>query len=395
MPKRSCRDRLPTYRHHKPSGQAFVELNGKRHYLGKFGTPRSRAEYKRMIAEWEARGRQPFVEPFDLTVVELLDRFLDHAKRYYRLPDGSPTSELACFKSIIAILVDTYADTLAQEFGPRQLKAARAHMVAKGWTRNTINKACSRVRAIFRWAAEEILLPASVHQDLTVVSGLRRGRCDAREGREVQPVPDADVNAVKPFVSRQVWALIQLQELTGARPGELVGIRPVDLDMTGSVWIVAPTQHKTAHHGHARTVYFGPRAQEITRPFLAGRAIDAPVFSPKEAEGERLATRHTARLTPANQGNVPGSNRVRKRGRPPREHYTVASYRRAIARACTFAGVARWHPHQLRHNAAFNLRREFGIEVARVILGHRSPAMTELYGEFDRQKAVAVMEKVG
>ena len=213
MPRKSRRDRVPSYRHHKPTGQAFVELNGKRHYLGKFGTPGSRAEYKRMVAEWETRGRRPLVEPFDLTVVELLERFLEHAERYYRSPDGSPTSEVACFKSIIAILVGLYGDTMATEFGPRQLKATRDRMVARDWTRNTINKSCSRVRAIFRWAAEESLLPASVYQSLTVVAGLRRGRSDAREGRVVRPVPDAHVDAVKPFVSAQIWALIQLQKL--------------------------------------------------------------------------------------------------------------------------------------------------------------------------------------
>ncbi|MCH8151881.1 MAG: hypothetical protein IH830_05865 [Planctomycetes bacterium] len=33
--------------------------------------------------------------------------------------------------------------------------------------------------------------------------------------------------------SHQVWALIQLQLSTGARSGELVRVRPIDLDMTG------------------------------------------------------------------------------------------------------------------------------------------------------------------
>lgn len=28
--------RTPKYRHHKPTGQAYVEFDGKRHYLGKF-----------------------------------------------------------------------------------------------------------------------------------------------------------------------------------------------------------------------------------------------------------------------------------------------------------------------------------------------------------------------
>lgn len=38
-----------------------------------------------------------------------------------------------------------------------------------------------------------------------------------------------------------------------------------------------------------------------------------------------------------------------------------------------------WHPHQLRHNAATYLRKEFGLETARIILGQRSAAITEIY----------------
>ena len=54
----------------------------------------------------------------------------------------------------------------------------------------------------------------------------------------------------------------------------------------------------------------------------------------------------------------------------------------------------RWHPHQLRHNAATELS-EFGIEVARVILGHRSAAITEVYAEMDAKKAIDVMALLG
>jgi integrase len=49
----------------------------------------------------------------------------------------------------------------------------------------------------------------------------------------------------------------------------------------------------------------------------------------------------------------------------------------------------------LRHTAATNLRRRFGIEVTRVILGHASPAVTEVYAEADRERAVQVMGQVG
>jgi integrase len=79
----------------------------------------------------------------------------------------------------------------------------------------------------------------------------------------------------------------------------------------------------------------------------------------------------------------------------PGSCYTVATYRRAVARACEIAGVPRWHPHQLRHNAATSLRKQQGIELARIILGHSSAFTTEIYAEQDRAAAVEVIAKIG
>ena len=36
-------DHIPTYSHHKPSGQATVRLNGRYHYLGPYGTSAKRS----------------------------------------------------------------------------------------------------------------------------------------------------------------------------------------------------------------------------------------------------------------------------------------------------------------------------------------------------------------
>jgi hypothetical protein len=41
------------------------------------------------------------------------------------------------------------------------------------------------------------------------------------------------------------------------------------------------------------------------------------------------------------------------------------------------------------------LQKQYGIEVARVILGHRSAAVTEVYAEMDAAKAKDVMGQVG
>jgi site-specific recombinase XerD len=54
-----------------------------------------------------------------------------------------------------------------------------------------------------------------------------------------------------------------------------------------------------------------------------------------------------------------------------------------------------WHPHQLRHSAATNLRRDFGLEPAQVILGHKTLSVTQVYAEKNVEAAMRVMAEVG
>lgn len=46
--------RVPSYHHYKPKNLGLVVHNGKCHYLGKYGTAESLAEYHRPIQEWLA-----------------------------------------------------------------------------------------------------------------------------------------------------------------------------------------------------------------------------------------------------------------------------------------------------------------------------------------------------
>jgi len=420
--------RTPKFRHHKASGQGFVELNGRRLYLGRYELPETRQRYHQTVAEWLAAGRQLPVPHDEITVVELCARFMDHALAYYRAPDGRPTGELDGIRQAIRPLVDLYGDALAARFGPLALMAIRQKMIGLGWCRSSVNHMIGRLKRVFRWAVEQELVKGDVWHALNAVQGLRRGRSDAPESPPVAPVPQAHIDAIAPHVSRQVWALVQLQLLTAARAGELVVMRPVDLDVSGRVWLYRPERHKTAHHGHGRTVYLGPRAQEICGRFLA-RPVGAFMFSAAEAEEERQARRHLERRTPEGQGNGPGTNRKAHPKRRPRDRYTTETYNRAIQRGCQAAfplpaDLARqpketvaawkarltpeqaaavkqwrhdhgWHVHQLRHNAGTFLRKEFGLEVARIILGHRSAAVAEIYAEVDERKAVDVIGQVG
>ena len=208
-------NRLPSYRKHRASGQAIVNLNGQDHYLGLYGTKASRIEYDRLIAEWINRGKQPARAEAELTIMELLDGFLEHAEAYYRGADGKPASEYGNFCDAVRPMKRLYGLTPAAEFGPLALRGVRDEMLKLGWCRTHTNRQVNRVRHVFKWAAGRELLPASVHQALEAVEGLRAGRSGARENQPVRPVPEEDVCAVKDHVSRQVWALIELQLLTG------------------------------------------------------------------------------------------------------------------------------------------------------------------------------------
>ena len=386
--------RLPKFRLHKASGQGFIELNGKRIYLGKYGLPETEENYRRHLSEWLASERQAAGAFPALNVAALVVRFFSHAEAYYLDARGEKTSEIDALKSATRPLVQLYGSTPAASFGPRALKAVRERMIQNGWTRYTINKHVGRVKSVFKWAVGNELLPGEVYHALQAVDGLKRGRSGAKESTPVRPVSEDDVQAIRPHVSRQVWAIVELQLLTAARAGELVPLRPADVDRSGSVWIYTPANHKTAHHGISRTIYLGPKAQKALGPFLF-RPEWQCCFSPIEAEAERLERKHAERKTPPGQGNEPGTNRRRRPRVKPGSCYTVGSYGRAIRRGCEDAKITPWHSHQLRHSAATNLRRMFGIEVARIVLGHTSPAMTELYAEIDRTRAVEAIQQTG
>jgi integrase len=181
-------------------------------------------------------------------------------------------------------------------------------------------------------------------------------------------------------------------------------MRTGDVNTSGDVWTYTPARHKTLYRGHSRVVYLGPKAQQILRPWLR-TDLEGYLFQPREAEAARRAAQAAKRKTPLSCGNRPGTNRVKRRRKEAGNTYTTASYLRAIKYGIAKCNRRRaeqelppipsWHPHQLRHNAATYFRREHGLEVARVLLGHKHAAITEVYAEADKARAVEVVAKIG
>ena len=381
-------DRIPSLRLHKPTGQAYVRLNGRMIYLGRHDKPDSRIRYNQMIAEWLANNRRLPVSPEEITVPELCAAYLKHAESYYVGPDGKPTKSLGTVKMAIRALLKFHRHTLAVNFGPNSLRAVRQSWIDRKLARKTVNDYTSEVKRLFKWGVSHEMVPPSVYHGLVTLEGLRAGRSGARETEAVKPVLESHIEAVKPFVSRQVRALLELQILIAARPGELLKLRAIDLDTSGRVWTATPTEHKTRYRGRERTLYFGPNTQAILKDFLADRPLCAYLFSPRDAEAERHDSAQTHRRS--NQKRSP-----KKTERVVGEHYTTASYRMAIERACAKAGVPVWTPHRLRHNAATAIRKEYGLEAAQVMLGHSRADVTQVYAERNEELALRVARERG
>ncbi|WLD14688.1 tyrosine-type recombinase/integrase [Planctellipticum variicoloris] len=397
MPASSPSARIPKYRRHRPSGQAVVRFNGSDYYLGKYGSQESRDEYDRLLGEWMVNGRQapPRVvhRPVgQMTVSELILAYLHFADGYYR-KNGKPTGEYDSIRYSLKPLRRLYGPTAISAFGPLALKTVREEMIKSDLCRSEINKRMGRIVRMFKWGVENEHVDAMTHHALSQVRGLSRGRSTARESKPVKPVLDAHVDALKPHLPRQIWAMIELQRTTGMRPGEVCNMRSGDIDQSGEVWVYRPETHKTEHHGHERKIYLGPKAQEILQGWLKDDPT-AFLFSPKDELEERSRERRDGRKTKIQ----PSQARRKRKSTPkkmPGDCYEVRSYNRAISRACEKAEIPHWHANQLRHSAATNIRRDFGLDVASLILGHRGVAVTQVYAERDEARAINVVSRVG
>lgn len=409
----------PKYRLHKGSGQAIVSINGRRLYLGVYGTPKSHELYEKAISEWRRslpgkaksetttkqvplfndellitapKLRERRQAGREVTVNELIFVYRKHTHVYYR-KNGEVTREAMIIDEVLRFMDEHHGTDRVDEFGPVKLDELRERMIDElDWSRKHINKQVSRIIRMFRWAVEQELAPPESHSALAKLTGLKKDRSRARETRGVSCVDDEIVQQTISLLPPVIADMVRLQRLTGARPGEICTVRPGDIDRSASIWIYIPQSHKTQHHDQNRMIVIGPQAQAVLRPYLL-RAADAFCFTPEESERVRLAKRTEDRTTP-----------MRKRERERRKlkslrifapRYDAASYRHAIQRACARAGLPKWSPNQLRHNAATEIRKRFGLDAAQVICGHQSADVTQVYAERDMELAMRVAREMG
>ena len=416
---------LPAYRLHKVSKQAVVTINYKMHYLGPFGSKESRQRYNALMAEYLAKNRQVVGSEPGLTIEQLVQRFLAGAEGRYAQSKFGKSSEQDNLYHATRPLIELYGQSSVREMGPNKLRAIRSALVRRGLRRQHINRQVHRIRQVFKWAVSHELAPNDIYQRLLTVERLRPNEEGVKDSSKVLPVSREMIDAVLPHLNDHIRVMVQVQLATAMRPAEVCQMRLCDIDTRRSdVWLYRPAQHKNKHRGHSRVIPLNQSLQELLTPFLRDEP-EAYLFSPAESEQRRRAKLHATRATPLSSGNVPGSNKRRKPTRSAGTFYTVSSYRQAIQRACLKAfplppslgkvksekdadwrkrlgasqvreaqewiNTHRFHPHQIRHLAATEIRSSHGAEKALLALGDKCTRMADLYAEKDLAQLIPIM----
>tara|TARA_Y100000385_G_scaffold271833_1_gene312132 strand:- start:369 stop:1154 length:786 start_codon:yes stop_codon:yes gene_type:complete len=244
----------------KPHDHVRVRIGGRAYWLGKAANGRVTKDQQREASKlWQQYldggipDSQPLIETSadsqelnskELTVGQMMQQYLAYAEIYYKKPDGRTTSCVAEILTASRSLAH-WSDTPASEFGPKALKAVRVAEINRGRPRVTVNRIAKTIRSAFKWAASEELVSASVWHALQTVAAIQKGRTKAPELPPVTEVAEWVVKETIPFLSPVVAAMVMLQRWTGARPGEIVIIRPCDIEQQDKVWIYHPSRFKT------------------------------------------------------------------------------------------------------------------------------------------------------
>jgi integrase len=201
-------------------------------------------------------------------VAELGVQYLRWAESYY-VKDGEPTTELVNVKRSLRALRESFPDLSAREFGPVALKVVRERLVADGLSRVNCNRFTRIIVRVFKFAAENQMIPGDLPAGLACVKPFARGRgCLAHETDPVLPVDEETINDTLPALNEKYRAMVQIQLLLACRPGELVTMRTGEIDRSGPIWVYRPKSHKTEHHGKSRIIPIGPKCQLLLAPWL-------------------------------------------------------------------------------------------------------------------------------
>jgi integrase len=293
-----------------PSGQkSYVyqyrspERRSRRATIGKVGT--LTPDEARTIAEGMARrvkgGGDPLADKAAsrdaLTVAGLLDRYVASARYAEKAASTQRTGRGQIGRHLKPLLGARHVARLQPDNIRRAFQAIRDGKTAtrvktgpRGLARVTGGEgaaryACRLLRAAFTWAVDERLIESDPTQGIDFGSdGEREAVLDAAGyGRLFAALATLEAERrLRPAVADAVRVIA----MTGARRGEITGLRWRHVDLQGGRIVLPPARHKTGHKTRKpRIIHLPAAAQQIVacQP-VEGRANDL-VFAPSKGEG--------------------------------------------------------------------------------------------------------------
>jgi integrase len=298
--------------------------------------------------------------PQALSVRELIDRYMAR----YAGADSTRAQRLAAWGAMIGDFTLEQCDSDLMHAGRSEL-ATQPPLVflgldhqgrrifkpkarARAKTPATLNRYMVAIAAVFTWAIEERLAPRGWTHPCRGIKRLAEpdGRVRFLDEAERARLFAACAESKYP----RLYALALMAMLTGARKGELLGLRWRDVDLDAGVAMLGRTKN-----GDRRTLVLLPQLVDVLRPFRGDR--DRHVF---------------------------GS--VRTRYQVPA--VIDSAWRDAVARA----QVKNFKFHDLRHCCASYLAQAgTPLNVIAEVLGHRKLDMTRRYAHLTTQTKAAAM----
>lgn len=243
-------------------------------------------------------------------------------------------------RQLEAFLADNFGITEVAKVTREHLETFVEQLLAR-WKPTTASVRYRSIQQLYRWLEEEGEISANP---------MARMRPPSVPEIAIPVVSDDDLKKLlkacdgPTYEDRRDLAIIRLFLDTGCRLSEVTGLRLEDVDADQSVIIVLGKGHRP------RVVPYGART---------GAAIDRYL---------RLRARHPNAASPGLWLTFKGA-------------MTAGGIQQMLERRCREAGIAKVHPHQLRHTAAHVWMANGGNETdAMRLFGWRSRQMVARYG---------------
>ena len=390
---------------------AYITVNGKQVYLGKWGSDEAQAAYDRFVIDW-AKANQLGQEVDPRTSQPLLLEMICAFIEEFRARPVRSDSDLNTYLLLMRRIAELFPDYLTDDFRVRDLERLRDSFQSQGfdrrgehreYTRTYLNKLVNRTKSIFAWGVSKDYVSAETAARLKYLQPLRKGRTTAPEPRERHSVTDSDFSAVSNFLPPYYQDIVELLRITGMRPSELTNMRVGNIDQTpeSKIWKYSPEHHKTESSGAARIISLGKRAQTVLAPHLKNRKPEEFVFTPARAMESLWAEKRDLWKSPLQPSQVRrGKERAKRRTEKYNPQLKPETIGRMVRKACEKAienGTLKqaWTPYELRHTAITEIRIKYGAEAAQHFAGHSNLNTQKYYDHSADLTAERIALEVG